>query len=138
MGDVHTHLLGPLTALYGQPKRDRSEHVEVFYREYAKALSGFTDEELALAKNILRDQHGYNNWPLVPECIKACEGARRIIRAREISALVVENRPPPRFLVTSEQRKFVDDAADGKIELGVLSNVLRRMAKAMRAKRKSA
>jgi hypothetical protein len=74
---VLTAFLEPLTEAYGEP--GKSEHVEGFFRQYARILQQYTTAELEAARDRVLKSHQPGpgrRWPSLPDCVNACEDAR--------------------------------------------------------------
>lgn len=65
-----------LGAVFGPPK---TEDLTQFAREYAKALSDFSADELGAAADGILLSRKYSAWPTIAECIDACTASRRVL-----------------------------------------------------------
>lgn len=144
-------MLARFVNVYGTPKE--TENATAFIGEYARAMHNFVASECEAAADLLLAKRKYKTWPTIAECLEALEDVRR----RQVSKRLADeyqaklarqddlNAPKPghfqpKQLSPKEQReleKYVDDCAAGKIDLGLCAPALRRMAQAMRARRRA-
>lgn len=145
-------MLQELLVAYGQPHKDEAE-TKAFLGLYARMLGQYVDTELTAGAERLLKTRKYKTWPSVGECVDACEAVRQEIRARMAyeqgreRQIVRQQRLEPTPWEQAKARQFVDEVADGRIELfpnppvgnvvdtGLLAKQLRRMARAMKARR---
>jgi len=131
-------MLSRLMTVYGAPKE--TENVTAFMGEYTRAMRDFVDSECELAASQLLAKRKFKTWPTIAECLAALEDARRNMASKRVAdayqaQLAVKRQPVPEKPPTAADRKFVDDCAAGKIDMGACGAALRRVAIAMRAGR---
>lgn len=76
MMDFQIAFVERLAAVFGPPK---TENLPDFAREYAKALSDFSGEELRAAADAVLVSRKFSAWPTIAECVEACTHARRAL-----------------------------------------------------------
>lgn len=143
-------MLARLLTVYGTPKE--TNDATAFMGEYARQMRGFVDSELDEAADVLLAKRKYKTWPTIAECLEALEDVRRrattkrLAEAYQTQVANPDNQAPrpghfqEKKLSAKEQReleKYVDDCAAGKIDMGLCSAALRRMATAMRDRRRA-
>lgn len=69
-------IVSRFVTMYGDPKTD---NLEAYFDEYAKALHGFSSEVLELAGDRILRNHAYRSWPTIGECVKICREAAAIL-----------------------------------------------------------
>ena len=128
-------LLDRLSAVYGRPKE--TDDIAGFTREYERAVQNYTESELDEAAAFLLRTRKYKTWPTVGECVTAAEQARQSIRARMAAKYRQPTGQSRKYTHAEmiEARKFADDCAKGKVDLGFCAAKLRSLAKAMQARR---
>jgi hypothetical protein len=133
-------MLGRLGVVYGVPD---SPNPKEFLNEYSRLLQQYTDSELQGAADQLLAQRKFKTWPTIAECIGACEDVRAGLRTRIWAEREAHRKKPetgpaqPSFAEQEALERFVDDCADGKIDMGLCAKPLREMAITMRARRKA-
>lgn len=135
-------LLGRLGIVYGQPRPDPEDAVK-FIAEYARLMRQYVDSELEEAAERILQHRKWKTWPTIAECIAALEAVRASKRARllaeQAQARQAAQAEPKVYSERElrEARQFVDDCADGKVDMGLCSAALRRLAISMRARRRA-
>lgn len=149
-------LLKRLTAVYGAPE---TPNPDGFMAEYTRQMRNFVESECEAAADDLIAKRKYKTWPTVKECLDALEDVRRRQTNKRLAEayqakLATQEKPQSKPVSAAQQRedeRFVDEWAAGKrslvvprgaspqkvIEVGLLSASLRRMAKAMRDRRRA-
>jgi len=136
----HTNvMLARLAKVYGQPE---SENPTAFLREYARLMHQYVDSEFEEATDRLLAARKYKTWPTIAECINALENVRTGRRNKELAAKMAAQqaeKSKPKTVSPEEQQEaeqFVDDCADGKIDMGFCAAQLRSIAVKMRERRR--
>lgn len=134
-------MLQRLGVIYGVPE---STDPQAFVAEYARMMRQYVDSELEEAAERLLQTRKYKSWPTIAECINALENVRAGRRNKELAAKLAAEwaeKAKPKTVSPEEQRaaeQFVDDCADGKIDLGFCAAQLRAIAIRMRERRRAA
>lgn len=105
MGDAVTHFIEPILAVVPTPK---TESQEGFIGAYAKVLSEFDDDVLALAADVVIRTLKHKSMPLPAECLDACREAADTIRLRKLRAAQPRRKIPEQFMWTAEMAKNAD------------------------------
>jgi hypothetical protein len=74
MGDVITNFLQPIARQFQMPKGAATDP-EAWQRDYIEAMEAHTDSLLALAAKRVIKTRDSRSFPLVAECVKACQDA---------------------------------------------------------------
>jgi hypothetical protein len=127
---VHAYFLADLLKAYGPPQKDGVDGVMEIY---ARLLRQYVPTELKVGAELILQRHtGPHRWPRIPECIKAIEDAKQQLLTRKLVEERKAKPGPAKRPVTDEDRQFVVDVAEGRIDCGLLGRALREMAQTMR------
>lgn len=74
--EIQIKFVERLAAVFGPPK---TENLQEFAREYARALADFSADELRAAGDGILHSRRFSAWPTIAECTEACTAARRAI-----------------------------------------------------------
>ena len=149
-------MLAALAAVYGEPD---SADPKAFLAVYSRLMRFYTRSECEEAADVLlKRRKKYKTWPVPADCIEVLDEVRKrkreALQAAEMQQRIEAQKAEPKPVSPAEQReaeRFVDAWADGKrqlivpkeappakkLEMGLLSASLRRMAQQMRDKRRA-
>ena len=79
---VNDWFLNAMVALFAPPFHLKAtEPIRLALEQYTEALARFTGVELQAGWSRVREEHKTKNWPVLADCVKACQGARQGARA---------------------------------------------------------
>lgn len=74
-------MMAKLGVHYGLPDKDAAQAAKII-AEYARLMSGYSDNELSAAADLVLKRHRYRTWPSIAECIAALEDYRRSVHEK--------------------------------------------------------
>lgn len=89
--NVQKFIIQRFVSVFGLPKTERMED---YYREWHKALKGFTAEALEHGADVMVRQHKFQRWPTIGEVYEAC-GTYTPPHKPEAPKAPAEVYPPP-------------------------------------------
>lgn len=81
MSDVKENFIKPMLLQFNLPNSVKAGAEKAFYGDYGDALGKFTDDELAYAVKWLKTTRTSRTFPVIADCLEACNHARKAIRA---------------------------------------------------------